>query len=92
MFVGSDTSGSETDRLSSNINYDLCLADERIHLNGNKTCDASCSLEGEQPDCISGTATFWTFVCLACLGTIGFNVANCVSDATCFDMLGERYL
>lgn len=25
-----------------------------------------------------------------CIGTIGFNVANSVSDATCFDMLGEK--
>lgn len=25
-----------------------------------------------------------------CIGTIGFNVANSVSDATCFDMLGDK--
>lgn len=27
---------------------------------------------------------------LMCIGTIGFNVANSVSDATCFDMLGDK--
>lgn len=31
----------------------------------------------------------WTFVALMSLGTIGFNVGNCVSDAVCFDMLGS---
>lgn len=75
--------------LSSNINFDLCLADTRLpSLVGNKSCAVSCRLAAEQPDCVAGTVTFWTFVCLMCLGTIGFNVANCVSDATCFDMLG----
>lgn len=34
--------------------------------------------------------TFWSFVLLMCIGTIGFNVSNCVSDAVCFDMLGEK--
>lgn len=32
---------------------------------------------------------FWAFVLLTCLGTIGFNVGNCISDAICFDVLGE---
>lgn len=40
--------------------------------------------------CFYGTFTFWSFVLLMCIGTIGFNVANCVSDAACFDMLGEK--
>lgn len=34
--------------------------------------------------------TFWSFILLMCIGTIGFNVANSVSDATCFDMLGDK--
>ncbi|XP_041989069.1 major facilitator superfamily domain-containing protein 6 [Aricia agestis] len=34
------------------------------------------------------TATFWAFVVLMCVGTVAFNVANCIGDAVCFDMLG----
>lgn len=75
---------------SNNINYDLCLADAGLALIGNKSCTVECRPDAtRQPDCVLGTATFWWFVCLMCVGTIGFNVANCVSDATCFDMLGE---
>lgn len=40
--------------------------------------------------CFFSTLTFWSFVILMCIGTIGFNVTNCVSDATCFDMLGDK--
>lgn len=40
--------------------------------------------------CFYSTSTFWTFVVLMCIGTIGFNVSNCVSDATCFDVLGDK--
>lgn len=40
--------------------------------------------------CFYGTWTFWSFVLLMCIGTIGFNVSNSVSDATCFDVLGEK--
>lgn len=35
------------------------------------------------------TGTFWTFVVLMCLGTVAFNVANCIGDAVCFDVLGK---
>lgn len=38
----------------------------------------------------ASTSTFWTFVILMSLGTIGFNVANCVSDAICFDVLDNN--
>lgn len=38
----------------------------------------------------TSTSTFWTFVILMSLGTIGFNVANCVSDAVCFDVLDNQ--
>lgn len=78
---------------SSNLNYELCLragAEHAVELIGNKSCSIDCRVDAErQPDCVLGTATLWWFVCLMCVGTIGFNVANCVSDATCFDMLGE---
>ncbi|CAG4958558.1 unnamed protein product [Colias eurytheme] len=36
------------------------------------------------------TATFWAFVILMCVGTVAFNVANCIGDAVCFDVLGPN--
>lgn len=33
--------------------------------------------------------SFWAFVILMSLGTIGYNLTNSISDAICFDMLGE---
>ncbi|XP_053623227.1 major facilitator superfamily domain-containing protein 6 isoform X2 [Plodia interpunctella] len=36
------------------------------------------------------TATFWAFVVLMCVGTVAFNVANCIGDAVCFDVLGSE--
>lgn len=35
------------------------------------------------------TVTFWAFVVLMCIGTVAFNVANCIGDAVCFDVLGK---
>lgn len=62
----------------------------------NATCkEIQCVAEdGERPydngGCFYWTPTFWLFVILMCIGTIGFNVSNCVSDATCFDMLTDQ--
>lgn len=69
------------------------LADEIFKLN--KTCQTiSCIpiLDNKQSlgSCYYSTLTFWLFTILMCLGTIGFNVTNSVSDAICFDMLGEK--
>ncbi|CAG9574175.1 unnamed protein product [Danaus chrysippus] len=36
------------------------------------------------------SAKFWAFVVLMCLGTVAFNVANCIGDAVCFDVLGPE--
>ncbi|XP_052745967.1 major facilitator superfamily domain-containing protein 6 [Bicyclus anynana] len=36
------------------------------------------------------TCTFWAFVILMCIGTVAFNVANCIGDAVCFDVLGPE--
>ena len=44
----------------------------------------------DKSDCINGTLTFWLFVILLSLGTICFNITNCISDAICFDVLGEN--
>lgn len=35
---------------------------------------------------------FWGFVATFTLGSMGYNVANSVSDAICFDVLGELVL
>lgn len=43
-----------------------------------------------EQDCFYKSATFWLFVTFACLGIIAFNVSNCVSDAACFDLLGDQ--
>ncbi|CAH2101460.1 unnamed protein product [Euphydryas editha] len=37
------------------------------------------------------TVTFWAFVILVCIGTVAFNVANCIGDAVCFDVLGPEH-
>lgn len=60
----------------------------------NSTCQSiQCMPDNDRESlgsCFYWTPTFWLFVLLMCTGTIGFNVSNCVSDATCFDMLGEK--
>lgn len=48
------------------------------------------SEDAEAASCFYKTWIFWTFVVLTYLGTIGFNVGNSISDAICFDVLGEE--
>ncbi|XP_077290648.1 major facilitator superfamily domain-containing protein 6 [Arctopsyche grandis] len=36
------------------------------------------------------TITFWGFVIFMCTGTVGYNVANCIGDAVCLDVLGPE--
>jgi hypothetical protein len=56
-------------------------------------CELSCTLHEteREKDCLYGTSAFWGFVLLMSLGTIGFNVANSISDAVCFDVLGKVF-
>lgn len=67
--------------------YQVCLYDtEKLT---NKSCKLICQIdETTAPDCVVGSVTFWTFVLCLCFGTIGFNVTNSATDATCFDILG----
>ncbi|CAH0599540.1 unnamed protein product [Chrysodeixis includens] len=44
----------------------------------------------ESSDSFYMTGTFWGFVILMCIGTVAFNVANCIGDAVCFDVLGPE--
>lgn len=57
--------------------------------NFNKTSVSSSESTVETRDSFYMTATFWAFVVLMCVGTVAFNVANCIGDAVCFDVLGE---
>lgn len=43
----------------------------------------------EDEDCLYRSFRFWAFVLLMSMGSIGFNVANSISDAICFDVLGK---
>ncbi|XP_072941322.1 major facilitator superfamily domain-containing protein 6 [Epargyreus clarus] len=46
--------------------------------------------ESKSDSSLYRTASFWVFVVLMCLGTVAFNVANCIGDAVCFDVLGAE--
>lgn len=54
----------------------------------NHSCNVTCD-NFEDNRCLYTSITFWGFVLLMSLGNIGFNVSNCISDAICFDILGE---
>ncbi|GLH09402.1 Uncharacterized protein GBIM_14482 [Gryllus bimaculatus] len=71
-------------------NLQLCAAsNENFSFASNISCDAVCVLDDAAANCLYGTPIFWSFVILMSLGTIGFNVANSISDAICFDVLGD---
>ena len=53
-----------------------------------RICNFSCELIVEDK-CLYESLTFWGFVMLVSLGCIGFNVSNSISDAICFDVLGQ---
>lgn len=48
------------------------------------------SEDTEAASCFYKTWTFWGFVLLTFTGTVFFNVGNSISDAICFDVLGEE--
>lgn len=97
FFEGLLATGNDTiqqNETNKTVPYNLyLLTDYSSPIYNGKQCNISCRLIEERlPDCVTNTVTFWSFVLLMSLGTIGFNVANCVSDATCFDMLGKLQL
>ncbi|GBP14504.1 hypothetical protein EVAR_69313_1 [Eumeta japonica] len=51
--------------------------------------DTTPEVDHRQDSGFYASATFWLFVVLMCVGTVAFNVANCIGDAVCFDVLGE---
>lgn len=70
----------------------LCHDDDNktmiLELNLIIECDTTEDVEA--PSCFYKSLTFWSFLILTYLGTIGFNVGNSISDAICFDVLGEN--
>ncbi|XP_055920330.1 major facilitator superfamily domain-containing protein 6 [Eupeodes corollae] len=79
-------STSNNTMLNENIFHDVC------HKSGNLSTfnkvQATCKIDHlDSPHCLYKSSTFWIFVILLCLGTIGFNVTNSISDAICFDVL-----
>lgn len=50
-----------------------------------------CEIQSRNLDFLYTTVTFWSFVILMALGSIGYNVANSISDAVCFDVLGKIF-
>lgn len=59
-----------------------------VSTNGS-TVECRTSEDAEAASCFYKTWIFWTFVVLTYLGIICFNVGNSISDAICFDVLGE---
>uniref|UniRef100_W8APK8 Major facilitator superfamily domain-containing protein 6 n=1 Tax=Ceratitis capitata TaxID=7213 RepID=W8APK8_CERCA len=99
-FLATTTATAQQLNLSGNVlspdDYYMCLTSTVTNITSDLTAaaadtgNASCHFASDlQTDCIYSTPTFWLFVAFMCLGTIGFNVVNSISDAICFDMLGE---
>ncbi|KAF9416634.1 hypothetical protein HW555_006064 [Spodoptera exigua] len=73
----------------------LCYENES-DIGGNKTKrsvedlnrNITSNTDEKKSDNFYMTAAFWAFVILMCVGTVAFNVANCIGDAVCFDVLG----
>ncbi|CAH1641975.1 unnamed protein product [Spodoptera littoralis] len=77
-------------------NCNLLCYENESDIGGNKTrrsvedLNGNSTLSGDENknDNFYMTAAFWAFVILMCVGTVAFNVANCIGDAVCFDVLG----
>ncbi|KAK1120051.1 hypothetical protein K0M31_012779 [Melipona bicolor] len=67
-----------------------CLIDKNstLYCSRHNNCTVICDNSNDSY-CLYTSITFWGFVLLMSLGNIGFNVSNCMSDAICFDILGE---
>nr|CAI5862004.1 unnamed protein product [Callosobruchus analis] len=87
---------TQVKRSNSNRLYKLCywmndsLASKDDSLNF--TCDMQCTKDFENHNgCLYKSFTFWSFLILMYVGSIGFNVVNSTTDAICFDIIGEEY-
>lgn len=85
------------DNLTNKFNASLYHDQNSFNICVNKTqkcdkpydCKYVCEQIVHEDYFLYGTPTFWLFVILMSLGTIAFNVTNCISDAICFDILGN---
>lgn len=64
--------------------------DNRTQININQSLSCRTTEDAEAASCFYKTWVFWSFVILTYIGTIGFSVGNSISDAICFDILGEE--
>ncbi|CAG9823296.1 unnamed protein product [Phaedon cochleariae] len=55
-------------------------------------CDINCEKDIDyDSQCLYKSISFWGFVILMSLGSIGFNVVNSISDAICFEVIGDDF-
>ncbi|XP_065366607.1 major facilitator superfamily domain-containing protein 6 [Calliphora vicina] len=74
----------------STLQLHVCVGESFNATNNLTSFNGTCDFQTElQAKCLYTSAAFWLFVLLMCAGTIGFNVTNSISDAICFDMLGD---
>ncbi|XP_048003523.1 major facilitator superfamily domain-containing protein 6 [Leguminivora glycinivorella] len=70
----------------------ICLDKElngtEVNVQNGTHLENALSMDGT--DNLYMTSVFWAFVVLMCVGTVAFNVANCIGDAVCFDVLGTE--
>ncbi|XP_018318493.1 major facilitator superfamily domain-containing protein 6 isoform X2 [Agrilus planipennis] len=63
-----------------------------IDIDCSKDCKLRCQQNSEiDAPCFYNSSTFWGFILLMSLGNICYNVANSISDAVCFDVIGDTY-
>lgn len=78
--------------LNSNTSqHRLCsFENDSLNTSNNASCGIECKEDIERNSgCLYTSFTFWSFVILMSIGTIGFNVTNSISDAICFDVIGK---
>lgn len=82
-----DLKSASNNSLQNNLTFhDVCHIEENIL--AFDTIEIICKVDRmNSPDCLYHSSKFWIFVFLLCIGTIGFNVTNSISDAVCFDVL-----
>ncbi|KAJ0169816.1 hypothetical protein K1T71_014422 [Dendrolimus kikuchii] len=71
------------DNTKSNDSIDNSVSNSSV-----KFSNASEKIDTKDVNSFYMTGTFWAFVVFTCIGTVSFNVANCIGDAVCFDVLG----
>lgn len=92
-FIHLENTPNDTNSIDLSLCMDSMLRSSAFRINDTCKSIHCIPIENENQSlgsCFYVTWTFWIYVILMCIGTIGFNVSNCVSDATCFDMLGDK--